>query len=478
MYNLDNSMYAQWFFGFVFCATAATIVSGAVAERCELTAYFVYSTVICIIVYPTVVHWAWTSEGWLAVNGYYDFAGSGVVHHLGGVCALMGAVFLGPRIGRFDDPNRPVTSNIPGHSVSLAALGAFILMFGFFAFNGGTNAAISTEEDRDIVQRAVVNTIIGGMSSGFITLFAFRFTVDKKWSLLSTINGALCGMIATCATCNVAETWATCVLGFFAAFFYIGVHYSMIWFRIDDPLDAVAVHSGGGMCGVLAAPFIIGKGGIFDPDKEISAMHQIWSQVVGLLLITAWSGTITSLIFFFLRLNNKLRLPREVEIAGCDVIKHGEAAYPAEAYENDQFDPDFKKAEVKEFTIAEVSRERNEKVWGSLKKKLQRTSIRDNASIPVTPLAFKKLENDSSSGSERSSKKCRTQILTGIDNNAFEDSIDYTGQNNINKTYQETHFGEETKEDQVPDVTNKPLTLVAAADRTIDFNNSKESSMI
>ena len=102
LYGLDASHFANWFFGFVFCATASTIVSGAVAERCELTAYFVYSTLISTIVYPVVVHWAWTSEGWLSVNGYYDFAGSGVVHHLGGVCGLMGAIFLGPRIGRFD----------------------------------------------------------------------------------------------------------------------------------------------------------------------------------------------------------------------------------------------------------------------------------------------------------------------------------------------------------------------------------------
>ena len=327
--GLGASHFAQWFFGFVFCATAATIVSGAVAERCELTAYFAYSVAISGLVYPVVVHWAWTPGGWLAINGYYDFAGSGVVHHLGGVCALMGAVFLGPRIGRFDGNT---VNNIPGHSVAFAALGAFILMFGFFSFNGATNGAVATEEDRNIVQRSVINTIIGGMSGGFATLVAFRITDPRKWSLLLTINGTLCGMIATCAFCNAADTWATFVVGIFAALAYILIHYTMIWFRVDDPLDAVAVHSGGGMVGVMATPFVISKGGVWDADSGVTAMHQIWSQLVGLLVITAWSAGVSSIIFFILKLNNKLRLSREVEIAGCDIIKHGEAAYPEEAY--------------------------------------------------------------------------------------------------------------------------------------------------
>ena len=152
-----------------------------------------FSTVISAIVYPVVVHWAWTEEGWLSVNGYVDFAGSGVVHHLGGVCGFVGALFLGPRIGRFNADG--TSREIPGHSVSLAALGAFILMFGFFSFNGATNAKISSYEDRDVVQRSIINTMIGGTSSGLVTLLSFRFSARKKWSLLSTINGILCGGI-------------------------------------------------------------------------------------------------------------------------------------------------------------------------------------------------------------------------------------------------------------------------------------------
>ena len=140
------------------------------------------------------------------------------------------------------------------------------------------------------------------------------------------------GMIATCAFCNKAAPWATFLVGIFAAFVYVIVHYSMIWFRIDDPLDAVAVHSGGGVVGVLATPFVIGTGGIFQADSSNTAMHQIWSQLVGLLVITAWSGGISALMFYILKLNNKLRLPEEIEISGVDMIKHGEHAYPAEAW--------------------------------------------------------------------------------------------------------------------------------------------------
>ena len=365
-----------------------------------------FSTVISAIVYPVVVHWAWTDEGWLAVNGYVDFAGSGVVHHLGGVCGFVGALFLGPRIGRFYKDG--TVGDIPGHSVPLAALGAFILMFGFFSFNGATNGAISTYEDRDIVQRAIVNTMIGGTSSGIVTLLSFRFSARKKWSLLSTINGILCGMIATCASCDRAAPWATFVVGILAALVYVIIHYSIIWFRIDDPLDAVAVHSGGGIVGVLAAPFVIGAGGVFDADNEVIAMHRIWSQVVGLLVITAWSGGVSALIFYILKLNNKLRLPEEIEIRGADIIKHGESAYPAEAWREVQYDngeqnilPVMSNANSRKTSVETVVNDGNttEGGGGSVKKKIHqqlRTGLdQADTGLSVKPLTFRKIATDS-----------------------------------------------------------------------------------
>ena len=268
------------------------------------------------------------------MNGYVDFAGSGVVHHVGGVCGFVGALFLGPRIGRFDARGKPV--DIPGHSVPLASLGAFILLFGFFAFNGSTQGAIGKPEDRIIVQRAVMNTMIGGCSSGLAVLIFFKCS-QKKWSLLSTINGTLAGMVATCAFCNLAEPYITFFVGIVAGAVYTLIHFGMVWLKIDDPLDAIAVHSGGGMLGVLVTPLVVSEGGVFDAENEVTAMHQIWSQFVGILVITAWAAGVSVIMFYILKLNNKLRVSQDVELKGLDITEHGEAAYPAEAWREEQY---------------------------------------------------------------------------------------------------------------------------------------------
>merc|ERR1719244_1613371 len=167
--------------------------------------------------------------------------------------------------------------------------------------------------------------MIGGCSSGLTTLMMFRYSLVSsggKWSLLSTINGTLCGMIATCAFCNLAEPHVTFIVGIFAAFVYTLIHYGMLWMKIDDPLDAVAVHSGGG---------------VFDAENGVTAMHLMWRQLVGIFVITIWSAVCSALMFYILKLNNKLRVPEEIEIRGMDIIKHGEAAYPAEAWKELQY---------------------------------------------------------------------------------------------------------------------------------------------
>merc|ERR1719266_2297010 len=211
-YSMDYEKYPKWFFQFVFAATAATIVSGSIAERCQFGAYFLYSIVITGWVYPPVSHWAWSGEGWLTYAacdatqiekeecpGYYlDFAGSGVVHLLGAGCSIMGCYFMGARRGRFNKKGEPI--DMPGHSVPLAGLGGFILIFGFLAFNGGSQAQISAEGDGDVVALAIVNTILGGSTGGLSVLMLIKFVwhrVDKsvdsgKWSFLMTLNGALC----------------------------------------------------------------------------------------------------------------------------------------------------------------------------------------------------------------------------------------------------------------------------------------------
>ena len=211
----------------MFAATAATIVSGAIAERCQFFAYFMYSIIITGWVYPPVSHWAWDGTGWLAQTGYYlDFAGSGVVHLLGASCSIVGCYFMGPRIGRFSDAGEP--KDVPGHSVPLAGLGGFILIFGFLAFNGGSQGSISNEGDGDTVALAIVNTILGASTGGLAVLFINKFLFKKPWSFLNTLNGALTGMVSLCAGCNLFEPWASLIVGAAGGIGYIVVNKIML----------------------------------------------------------------------------------------------------------------------------------------------------------------------------------------------------------------------------------------------------------
>merc|ERR1712223_147929 len=335
-YNMDHGDYPLWFFQFVFAATAATIVSGSIAERCCFSAYFVYSIIITGWVYPPVTHWAWDDHGWLLKLGYADFAGSGVVHVLGGTCALVGCYWIGPRLGRFDSNGRP--PQMPGHSVPLAGLGGFILLFGFLAFNGGSQLSISNEGDSAAIGLVIVNTIIGGCSGGLVALFITWFQT-RKWSYLITLNGALTGMVAQCAGCNSFPIWAALIIGGMGGAVFHGVHWLTIKARMDDPLDAVAVHFGGGCLGVIAAPIFRAKTdptGIALAAIEPSGEALGWN-IAGLVAIIAWAGFWSVLMFGGLSLIKKLRIDRETEFKGNDLIKHGESAYPRDAWVEMQY---------------------------------------------------------------------------------------------------------------------------------------------
>ncbi|XP_047737208.1 putative ammonium transporter 1 [Hyalella azteca] len=296
-YDVKDLQMAHWLFQFVFAATAATIVSGAVAERCAFAAYFIYSTLITGLVYPVVAHWAWSDDGWLGRHGYHDFAGSGVVHLTGGVAALAGAVFLGPRIGRFDGERGEPPEPITGHSVPLAGLGGFILLFGFLAFNGGSQGSISRPGDAAAVARAVVNTILSGCSAGLSVLVTYRLSGNNNWSFLMALNGSLVGMVSICSGCNVLRPWGACIAGLVGGVIYVMLHYLMIRIRVDDPLDAVAVHMGGGMWGLMATPLLMENGILYGNLEGFQ--------------ILAWNG--------------------------MDILKHGEPAYPADAWIEEQY---------------------------------------------------------------------------------------------------------------------------------------------
>uniref|UniRef100_H2YUI0 Ammonium transporter n=1 Tax=Ciona savignyi TaxID=51511 RepID=H2YUI0_CIOSA len=343
--NMDeNFTYAGWFFQYVFAATASTIVSGAMAERTEFTTYMVYFTFLTGFVYPVVAHWCWSEVGWLKVGmgenthglSYIDYAGSGVVHLTGGSAALVGAIALGPRIGRFK-PDGTV-NDLPGHTVTVAALGGFILFVGFMAFNGGSQLSISNPGDGNVVALSVMNTVLGGASGAIVAMLVYKTTdairgEDHYWSLLITINGGLAGMVSMCAGCNDMLPWAAVVIGTIAGLAFMGWHHLMLFCKIDDPLDAVAVHLGGGLAGVLLAPIFVMKGLTSPETQQHVGKNPAYLLIIfgwnllGAVAIIGWTVAISTLLFGSMKLLGVLRVSEADELRGLDEIKHGEPAY-------------------------------------------------------------------------------------------------------------------------------------------------------
>jgi Amt family ammonium transporter len=339
-YGMSGTKYAEWFFQFVFAATASTIVSGAVAERCAFVAFLVYSVILTGFIYPVVSHWGWAADGFLVSEGYQDFAGSGIVHLCGGMAAFVGAIMLGPRLGRYNsglyDKDKQVMAKagkIEGHSVPLAALGGFLLIVGFFSFNGGSALQISKAGDGEIFSLAVMNTILAAGSSGIVGLLvnriSFKGQPKGKWSMLKTINAMITGMVSICASCNRVHPWAAAVIGGIAALIMLAISWLMNRFEVDDPLDAVAVHFGGGLWGVLAAPFFSKQGLLYGHS---SAGKELGSHVAAVVVIVVWTGGLCTAMFGILKYLGMLRVDRETEILGMDIVKHGEPAYPVSAY--------------------------------------------------------------------------------------------------------------------------------------------------
>uniref|UniRef100_A0A7E4VGM1 Ammonium transporter n=1 Tax=Panagrellus redivivus TaxID=6233 RepID=A0A7E4VGM1_PANRE len=346
--NFNN--YPHFFFQFVFAATAATIVSGAVAERCEFITYIVYCSSISALVYPVLAHWGWSTYGWfnttLQFGGkyitYQDFAGSGLIHLCGGSISFIAAKIVGPRIGRFPKDDGHPHPELQGHSLPFAALGGFILMFGFLAFNGGSAGEISAPGTGNMVALAMTNTILCGALAA-LTYLLIHYAANGKWTCLLTINAALTGMVAVCAGCNIMMPWACVFTGPGAGIIYLWLSKLVVKLKIDDPLDAFAVHAGGGAWGLIAAR-IIGKGGVAYAivgaiDGSENSGHAIAAAFVALgwqcvcaIAIVLWSISVMIPVFWVLKKLGKLRVSPEVEIKGLDIFKHGEAAYPIHAY--------------------------------------------------------------------------------------------------------------------------------------------------
>ena len=306
-----------WFFQLVFAATAATIVSGAMAERTKFISYLIYSFFISLIFYPIVGHWIW-GGGWLASMGMLDFAGSTVVHSVGGWFALIGAIMLGPRLGKYDKSGKPLA--IPGHSLSLATLGTFILWFGWFGFNPGSTMGADVEA----ISLTATNTNLAAAAGG-IAATLLSWVIFKKPDLSMALNGALAGLVAITCACAFVDPWAAIV--FFGFVPGAVVVLSVLMFdriKIDDPVGAISVH---GVCGSLGTVLL----GFFHTKQGLlysGTTDFLFAQVVGVVSVFAFCVVGALILFGSIKAVVGLRVSEEEELDGLDIHEHGNVAYP------------------------------------------------------------------------------------------------------------------------------------------------------
>jgi Amt family ammonium transporter len=311
--------FAFWMFQVVFAATAATIISGAVAERTKFSAYLVYSVFVSALIYPIFGSWAWGSlyngGGWLEsfVEGhaFIDFAGSTVVHSMGGWLALAGAIVVGPRLGKYDKAGK--VKPIPGHSIPLAGLGVFLLWFGWYGFNPGS----TTTGDSSIAIIAVTTTLAA--AAGAITAMLATWIKYGKADVGMTLNGALAGLVGITAGCANVTPVSSVIIGGIAG---VLVLFSVLFFdkiKIDDPVGAVSVHGVCGAWGTLAA-------GLFNVDGF--SWTQIGVQLTGIAACFAWAFITGLILFKLIDLVIGMRVSKEEEMAGLDFCEHGATAYP------------------------------------------------------------------------------------------------------------------------------------------------------
>ncbi len=331
MFNADNGTgdgqweFVFWMFQVVFAATAATIVSGAMAERTKFSAYLVYGVVVSAVIYPVFGHWAWgnlligdNAGAWIADMGFNDFAGSTVVHSVGGWAALAGAICVGPRIGKYtkDGKVRP----IPGHNMSMAALGVFILFFGWFGFNAGSETAAD-----GAIPRIAVNTFLAACA-GSITAMLASWLKFGKPDVGMTLNGVLAGLVGITAGCATSTPLGSIIIGAIAG---VVVLYSVLFFdalKIDDPVGAISVHGVCGAWGTLAAGLL--HEGVFTGDPEYDLMGALWVQVVGIVVAFLWTFITSFVLFKILDAIIGLRVTEQEELQGLDLGEHGNTAYP------------------------------------------------------------------------------------------------------------------------------------------------------
>lgn len=323
--NYGNSMlpdgvpfFAFFIFQTVFCATAATIVSGAMAERTKFAAYLVYSAVISAIVYPIEAHWIW-GGGWLSEMGFHDFAGSTAVHMTGGVAALVGAAILGPRIGKYGKDGKPKA--IPGHSLTLGALGCFILWFCWFGFNGAST--VSMEGDSiSLAGKIFVNTNLAAAIATCVTM-AVTWIKYGKPDVSMSLNGSLAGLVAITAGCDAVSPIGAAIIGAFAGILIVlGVEFIDKVLKIDDPVGAVGVHCVNGAFGTLAVG-LLADGSTTDKGLFYGGgLKLLGTQALGVVCVAVWVAVAMIVTFSVIKKTMGLRASAEEEILGMDATEH------------------------------------------------------------------------------------------------------------------------------------------------------------
>lgn len=303
----------------VFCATAATIVSGSMAERTKFSSYCVYSALISLVVYPISGHWIW-GGGWLSELGFHDFAGSCAVHMVGGVAACIGAATLGPRIGKYDKDGKPRA--IPGHNLTAVALGVFILWFCWFGFNGCSTVSMSSDEAVLSASLIFMNTNLAAAVATCVVLIV-TWIRYKKPDVSMCLNGALAGLVAITAGCDVVDPFGAFLIGLAAGGLVVAsVEFFDKVAKIDDPVGAISVHGACGMFGTLAVGLFATDGGVFYGG----GLKLFGTQVIGVLAVAAWVAVMMTIIFQLIKHTMGLRVEQEIEIDGLDLHEHGLAS--------------------------------------------------------------------------------------------------------------------------------------------------------
>jgi len=340
----DKSLFREWLFQGAFCATAGTIVSGAMAERTQLQGFTIYAMIMTSLIYPFVVYWGWSGTGFLyySENGkerslfgpaYIDSAGSGIVHLVGGVGALVGAAFVGPRRGRFD-PDVDQREFVP-HSIPFIVLGTFCLWFGWYGFNPGSTLELHTADKAYTAGFVAVNTTISPCVAGLVVFFLRSSVLSPKLlDVAGFCNGILAGLVAITAGCAVVKPWETLIIGAMAGVIYQATSMLMVKLKVDDVVDAFAVHGANGIWGVFAV-------GLFgNPDEGMGGNglfyggDQLRTQVCALLIIIVWVGVLSILIFLPMKKFNMLRLSDDFHEKGDLVEQSPRRSYANEASAN------------------------------------------------------------------------------------------------------------------------------------------------